>query len=160
MVIRCPPGSSVTDSVTYRPSVPGDEDALAELCGELGYPSSAREVVDRMRHIIDHDDHLVVVAADESGRPVGWMHAFVARRVESDAFVELGGMVVARNRRGGGIGTQLLDRAEAWARTRDAVAVRVRSNVVRERAHRFYLRAGYSRTKTSHVFVKALLRKV
>ena len=34
--------------------------------------------------------------------------------------------------------------------------VRVRSNVVRERAHQFYLRAGYAIVKTSLVFEKSL----
>jgi hypothetical protein len=35
--------------------------------------------------------------------------------------------------------------------------LRVRSNAIRERAHAFYLRDGYTRVKTSAVFEKPLL---
>jgi hypothetical protein len=35
--------------------------------------------------------------------------------------------------------------------------LRVRSQIIREDAHRFYLREGYSKVKTSVVFEKPLL---
>jgi len=146
----------VSGRVSYRRPLPGDEGGLAELCRELGYPSSTTEVAERLSHMVDHDDHFVLVAANDVDEPVGWVHAYVARRVESDVFVELGGMVVSGARRGAGIGSQLLREAEDWARSRHAAAMRVRSNVVRERAHQFYIRAGYAHSKTSHVFVKRL----
>jgi GNAT superfamily N-acetyltransferase len=142
--------------ISHRKLATGDEKALADLCGELGYPSSAQDVADRLQRFVDRQDHLVLVAVDDSDEPVGWIHAFVAYRVESDPFVEIGGMVVAEDFRGVGIGSQLLDKAEEWARSQQVTAIRVRSNVVRERAHRFYLRAGYSQTKTSQVFQKPL----
>jgi hypothetical protein len=34
---------------------------------------------------------------------VGWIHAFVAHGIESDAFAEIGGMVVSQKHRGIGI---------------------------------------------------------
>jgi GNAT superfamily N-acetyltransferase len=146
----------VSARVSYRRPVPGDEDDIAGLCGELGYPSSTTQVAARLSQIAGRDDHLVLVAVNEADDPVGWVHACVVRRVESDPFVELGGMVVSGPHRGRGIGAQLLGMSEEWARSRGAVAVRVRSNVVRERAHGFYMRAGYEHLKTSHVFVKRL----
>jgi len=47
--------------------------------------------------------------------------------------------------------------AEQWARVHGFALMRVRSNVVRERAHRFYEREGYARVKTQAVFRKALM---
>ena len=46
--------------------------------------------------------------------------------------------------------------AEAWARERGCLAVRVRSNVVRERAHAFYRREGFREIKTQQVLEKEL----
>jgi GNAT superfamily N-acetyltransferase len=53
-------------------------------------------------------------------------------------------------------GAALLAQAEEWARKRNVRTIRLRSNVVRERAHLFYLGEGYERIKTSHVFQKEL----
>ncbi|NQT24522.1 GNAT family N-acetyltransferase [candidate division KSB1 bacterium] len=126
------------------------------MCGELGYPCSAHEIVERFSHFLDREDHFVLVAADDSDIPVGWIHAFIAQRVETDAFVEIGGMVVSEEYHGAGIGTQLLGKAEEWAKSQKVRMIRVRSNIVRERAHDFYKRAGYKHTKKSHVFQKSL----
>ena len=134
----------------------GDEEALAVLCGELGYPSSAQEILERLSHFLDREDHFVLVATDDSDTPVGWIHAFVRHRVETDAFAEIGGMVVSEEHRGTGIGTQLLEKAEEWSRFQKIRAILVRSNIVRERTQDFYERAGYKQTKTSHVFQKPL----
>lgn len=51
---------------------------------------------------------------------------------------------------------ELLGHAEAWARAQGVRLVRLRCNVARVRAHGFYLRAGYSLAKTSHLFTKTL----
>jgi GNAT superfamily N-acetyltransferase len=69
---------------------------------------------------------------------------------------ELGGLVVASRFRGQGAGRAVLERAEAWSRRRGYARLRVRSNVVREGAHRFYEAIGYATAKTSRVFEKAL----
>jgi GNAT superfamily N-acetyltransferase len=54
--------------------------------------------------------------------------------------------------RGKGIGARLVRAAEEWARSKGIATVLVRSQIAREDAHRFYLREGYERTKTSAVF--------
>lgn len=145
----------IADTV-FREPTPVDEERLAILCGELGYPSSASDVAERLSHFAHHNDHLVLIATDDKNQPIAWVHAFVAHRVESDRFVELGGMVVSESHRDTGIGGQLLVKAEEWATAQGAQAVRVRSHIARERAHQFYLRAGYEHSKTSHLFQKTL----
>jgi hypothetical protein len=54
------------------------------------------------------------------------------------------------------MGRELCRAAEEWARGCGVTRIRVRSNVIRERAHAFYLRDGYARVKTSAVFEKVL----
>ncbi len=139
-----------------RPPRAGDEPELAKLCGEMGYPSSASEVAARLLTLADQDDHWLLVATDVQDKPIGWVHAHLSYRLVVEVFAELGGLVVSEAHRGQGIGERLLAEAESWAKDLGVSIFRVRSNAVRERAHQFYLRAGYEQFKTSFVFEKAL----
>ena len=75
---------------------------------------------------------------------------------ETHVFPELADLVVHENARGARVGEALVAEAERWAAGRGCVVMRVRSNVVRERAHRFYERLGYAVFKTQRVFGKDL----
>jgi GNAT superfamily N-acetyltransferase len=68
----------------------------------------------------------------------------------------LNGLIVAEGHRSLGAGARLLEAAESWARKHDCPSMSVRSNVVRERAHDFYLRRGYEHYKTQKAFRKNL----
>ena len=140
-----------------RHVAPNDAEALAALAGQLGYPSTPAEIEARLRLLHAHPDlHAVYVAEDPGGAVAGWLHVFVSAHLESDAFAEVGGLVVDERQRGGGVGEALVRQAEAWARERGLGQPRVRSNVVRERAHRFYERQGFERLKDQVVFQKRL----
>jgi GNAT superfamily N-acetyltransferase len=110
----------------------------------------------RFENIHGEQGHIILVAADEKDVAVGWIHGRVVRWLESDPFVDVGGMVVADSSRGQGVGGRLLDEVENWARSLGHRRIRIRSNVVRERAHGFYTRLGYDKVKTSYVFEKTL----
>jgi GNAT superfamily N-acetyltransferase len=142
--------------MNLRSPRPGEEAALAQLSEQLGYPSSREQIASRLAQILPRDDQLILIADDADGRPIGWIHALVAHRLMSDTLVEVAGLVVAEEHRSAGVGGALLAAAEQWARARGLSSVRVRSNVVRERAHGFYLRSGYVLSKTSRVFDKRL----
>jgi GNAT superfamily N-acetyltransferase len=101
-------------------------------------------------------DHAVFVAEVASGEIAGWIGLFVYRMVEADARVEISGLVVDERFRSKGIGEQLLARAEQWAGEKDCKAIGLRSNVIRERAHAFYVRHGYVHYKTQKAFRKNL----
>ena len=147
---------TIKTKIFFRKADTGDEEALAILCGELGYPSTAKEIIKRLNHFLDREEHFVLLATNDIDMPVGWIHAFISHRVESDAFAEIGGMVVSEEHRNMRIGKQLLEKAEQWAKSQKVSVIRVRSNIIRERAHDFYELSGYKRSKTSHVFLKTL----
>ena len=130
-----------------------DIHALAALAGELGYPTSAGQMARRLAAVAGRDEHAVFVADDDGGC-VGWIHVSIIDSLENDRHAEIRGLIVAAGRRGGGIGAALVDAAERWARARSCARVRVRSNVVRERTHRFYERLGYRVVKSQKVFDK------
>ena len=56
-----------------------------------------------------------------------------------------------------GVGKRLCAEVEAWSQEKGIAVVRVTSRSSREDAHRFYLRDGYERIKTSAVFEKVLV---
>lgn len=133
-----------------------DAPALAELCGQLGYPATRQQIVARLAAIETDAAGRVLVAEDAEGRVVGWLHVAQQARLIDDEVAEILGLVVAESMRGSGVGAGLLRAAEAWARERGIAQLRVRSRVERERAHGFYERAGYRRSKSQHVFAKLL----
>ena len=139
-----------------RAATLADVHRLAVLCGQLGYPSAPREVQERLGQIQQDEDQAVFVAEEVGGQVVGWVHVFGRQLLVVDRHAELGGVVVDDGHRGRGVGCLLMERAEAWARARGCETVYVRSNAVREGAHRFYEGIGYDRIKTSRVFLKEL----
>ncbi|HEY9112262.1 MAG TPA: GNAT family N-acetyltransferase [Rhodanobacteraceae bacterium] len=140
--------------VSIREATPADADALALLSGQLGYPADASAIVRRLGDIAGRGVVLVAVAA--RGAVCGFAHAEPRRLLIAEPFVELAALVVSETMRGSGAGAALLAAVEAWARDHDIRGVRVRSNVIRERAHRFYLRQGYREEKRQAVFLKRL----
>jgi GNAT superfamily N-acetyltransferase len=141
---------------TLRSAVRSDASAIAALSGQLGYPASSDEVARRLDRILDDPDSRVIVAELSGAGPVGWIHADVVSRLTADPFAEIGGVVVAHGHRGEGIGRELLVAAEEWAAERGCRTVRIRSDVKRERSHRFFTDLGYGRSKTQHVFDRSI----
>jgi GNAT superfamily N-acetyltransferase len=132
-----------------------DAAAVAALSGELGYPVSTDGMRRRIESLTGRADHAVYVACI-AGEVVGWIDVGAIHHLQSEPRAEIGGLVVAHKTRGGGIGRRLVARAEQWAIERGFTSIVVRSQIAREGAHRFYLREGYERTKTSAVFMKKL----
>jgi len=135
-------------------AVAADADALAALSGELGYPSSTAQIARRLAAL--PEDHRVWVARSEA-IVVGWIHAYVARHLVLDPYVEIGGLVVGEDERGRGIGPRLIEQACEWARALGCDRVGVHSNVVRADAHRFYEREGFVLEKRQGVFTRRIV---
>ena len=148
----------VERSVAIRAMTAADVAAAARLATQLGYPSTSKQVARRFDAIQAAADSQVLVAVDESGAMVGWIHIFGNRLLESEPDAEIGGLVVDESVRGRGVGSALVLAAESWARERGYSVVSVRSNVVRREAHEFYQERGYGVVKTQVKFRKTLPR--
>lgn len=144
-------------AVAIRPARDGDVAALAALSTQLGYPTDVPEMRERFARIRAQNIGAVLVAVDAASTVVGWTHVVERFHLEDEPFVELAGLVVDENIRGAGVGAALLRAAEAWARVQGHDRLRVRSNVVRGRAHAFYVREGYVERKRQAVFEKPLV---
>jgi GNAT superfamily N-acetyltransferase len=86
----------------------------------------------------------------------GYVHVFLTKRLFLAEFAELGGLVVDEKFRGSGIGGLLLKRSEVWAEQQGSREMRVRSNLLREKARDFYLSRGYRDSKHQAVYLKVL----
>lgn len=142
--------------VSLRRAEPSDVRDLVVLAEQLGYPCHTDVMARRVEELTRRPDHAILVAAAEQGEVVGWIHVFVRPLLIAERAVEVGGLVVDDRYRSGGIGELLLSAAEDWAVQAGYSRLRVRSNVIRERAHAFYEHRGYQRIKSQWIFEKLL----
>ncbi len=143
-------------TVAVRPARIQDAPALAVLAGQLGYPTSTEELAARLPEVAGNPGAVILVAAGTAEDVRGWIHVELKRSLLAPLVAQVMGLVVDERRRNAGIGAALLAAGEAWARERGCASMLVATRVTRERAHRFYRRAGYDLLKTSHFFEKGL----
>jgi GNAT superfamily N-acetyltransferase len=141
--------------VIIRPINIADAASAAQLSAEFGYPNSVEIMERRIAALRNRSDHIVFIACIDQ-TAVGWIDVGIVHHFQSEPYGEIGGFVVSEKHRSAGVGKQLIARAEQWMLERGLRRALVRSQIVREAAHRFYLREGYARVKTSAVFEKEL----
>ncbi len=139
-----------------RAASPADAERVAELSRQLGYEASADEMRSRLQHVEEDPDRAVFVGCTPEGTVVGWIDVYITFHLQSGKSAEIGGLVVGEGTRSRGVGRLLVAQAETWARSKGMTHMRVRSNIKRFDAHRFYERENYLRSKTSAVFDKDL----
>lgn len=105
---------------------------------------------------LPRDERELFVAVVPRAGVVGWIGVTERPALLASKRADVEGLVVEDEFRGRGTGALLLAAAETWARRRGCTSLHVRTNVVRERAHGFYERAGYARAKSQHVYSKSL----
>ena len=142
--------------MTVRPLRLEDAQVAAVLAGQLGYPSTTEDIERRFQLLDGSSADALFGAETEAGVLVGWVHVQRHHSLELDPYALVVALVVDEHFRGGGVGRALLEATEQWARDHDLTEMRVRSNVTRERTHRFYEQRGYRNVKTSHTFDKKL----
>jgi len=134
-----------------------DAPRVAELAGELGYPSTPEEILARKAELDRIGKSGLFVAETPAGEVIGWIIVSEMCSLELDPHAEVKGLVVASEARSRGVGAILMEAGEAWARARGLGEMVLRSNVIRDRAHAFYKRIGYEEQKRQAKFRKRLL---
>jgi GNAT superfamily N-acetyltransferase len=148
--------SGLEKELRLRRAETADAPRIAELSGQLGYPATAAQMRGRLRGIKPASQHAVFVAESAKDGLIGWVHVSRQPLLEVEIRGEVNGLVVAEGQRSLGVGARLLAAAEDWARKHGCKGMSVRSNVIRERAHKFYERNGYEHYKTQKSFRKPL----
>jgi ribosomal protein S18 acetylase RimI-like enzyme len=147
---------SIEAEVRIRRAKFADAPRIAALSGQLGYPTTPRQMTARLQRALGQKSSACFVAETGEHGVIGWVHVSVTPLLEVERRAEVNGLVVDEKVRSRGAGRRLLDAAETWARKMRCRGMSVRSNVIRDRAHAFYLRQGYEHYKTQKAFRKAL----
>ena len=144
------------NELKIRRAKSADAARLAMLAGQLGYPATTAQMRARLRGVKPESQHAILVAESAKDGVIGWVHVSRQPLLEVEIRAEVNGLVVAEDQRSLGAGARLLAAAEDWARKHGCKGMSVRSNVIREGAHKFYERHGYEHYKTQESFRKTL----
>lgn len=139
--------------ITIRNAEISDSESIAELSGQLGYISNNSVTQNRLIEILENKNNCVFVAVSNK-TIVGWIHGFYTLRVESDPFIEIGGLVVHENYQKNGIGKTLVEYVIRWSASKYCCKTRVRCNLTRKESHKFYENIGFKENKIQKVFDK------
>lgn len=142
--------------ISVRPIYPDDAEAAAELSGQLGYKTSVAIMRNRIETLVRNGKSQAAFVACIGPEVVAWIEIAVVQHLQSAPHTVVGGLVVREDVRNRGIGKKLLSVAEEWSSQQGIPVIRVRSQIARQDAHRFYLREGYRQVKTSAVFEKTV----
>lgn len=138
-------------ALKIRLALKTDAPRIAGLSRELGYEISEEKTLENIK-IIEKSEFEIVFVAVLNDELVGWIQMSCITRLESGTFCEITGLVIDKKQRGNGIGRQLVDTAIDWSRNHNSTTVRVRSNIVRNDAHRFYEQLGFVMLKQQKIF--------
>ncbi|KIA91940.1 hypothetical protein OC25_19385 [Pedobacter kyungheensis] len=128
-----------------------DAENVAELSTQLGYQSNIEQTRLRIGQINNSNENCAFVAVAEN-KIVGWIHGFYTLRIESDPFVEIGGLIVDPDFRGRQIGKQLIANVKHWAKKQEVQKLKVRCNTKRTESHKFYETIGFKENKRQVAF--------
>ena len=131
-----------------------DATALACLLGELGYPRSEGFARTKIRHLMSKENDRVFVAVEQQ-LVVGFASFHIMPLLhQKGCLCRVTALCVLAESRAAGIGRQLMEAVEKFARSRGCVKMEITSAKDRKGAHGFYRRLGY--LAVSARFVKEL----
>lgn len=141
-----PPPAARADVVVVRDAESADAPAVAELLGELGYPATAPDVIERLDRLHAFP-HATVLVAEVDGRIAGVVTGHLFPSIHATPIAAwLTTLVVGAGFQSRGVGRRLAGAVEEWARQAGAVRISVTSGSHRDGAHAFYERIGYERS--------------
>jgi GNAT superfamily N-acetyltransferase len=130
-----------------RAPADGDAADIARLMGQLGYPSTPADIVERLAELRRDAPSTEMWVAELEGAVVGMATVKEFGGIHTSTPVVLLTVLVVDERvRGRGVGAALVRAAEESAQARGATRLSLTSAVHRKEAHRFYEGLGYTQT--------------
>jgi len=125
-----------------------DASAVARLCTQLGYQTSADVIPERVARIAgDPNARAILAELPSQNAAVGLATIHVRHTLNHAApLAQLTLLVVDESVRGTGVGRAIVAEAERWARERGCHRIVVTTALRRVDAHAFYERVGYTHT--------------
>ena len=140
----------MTSVINIREIKETDAGAIVELSGQLGYQIDEQLVIQQISAILSDKNHFAFMAT-ENEQVIGFIHGILAIRLSSPPFLEITGLIVKEQFRKKKVGRRLVSHLETFC-AGDFQKTRVRCNVMRNDAHKFYKSLGYFEKKEQKVF--------
>lgn len=133
---------------SIREANTSDSEQINAVSVHLGYnellTAAAQFKLDQL--LCSPHDYIYVIESKQI--IVGWLHTFLARRIASPEFIEIGGIVVHPDFRRQGFAKALV----SYVLANSTVRVRVRCSDKRTGSHKFYKAIGFELSKVQHVY--------
>lgn len=127
-----------------------DLKSVGAMSDQLGYPVKTSDLLARFEELTELSHNALMVCEENSVK--GWVHLELVSDLIEEKKVEIKALVVEQNERSKGTGSLLVKAASEWAKTYGVTTIYLSCNIIRDRAHAFYEREGFTRVKTSHFF--------
>jgi GNAT superfamily N-acetyltransferase len=135
--------SNPRNPVSIREAQNEDANSLAILLTQLGYPQKSSFVIRKLTELADCGSAKVFVAVRER-TVVGFLSFDSEPAFHREGRIgTITAICVLEDYRGNGIGRQLIEHAEAYAKQTGCVRIAVASGMQRHETHRFYMNLGY-----------------
>jgi N-acetylglutamate synthase-like GNAT family acetyltransferase len=139
-----------------RPAATEDAPQITALLRQLGYPDTEKAVRNRLEVAGTQAETIILVAEDDGRQLTGCIQVIIANRLAEGQYGEIASLVIAEDKRGRGVGRQLVASAADWLIEKGMPRLRVRCNAIREDAHHFYAHLGFRVSKSQKVFDRDL----
>ncbi|MFC0109052.1 GNAT family N-acetyltransferase [Kibdelosporangium aridum] len=145
--------------MTVRPANGADAPRISALLAELGYPGNNPDSVHKRLEIWTNHPRSTVLVAERDGLVAGVIAVTAMPVLERDGWQgRIVALVTAQSARGNGIGRELTEAAEHFARENGCGRMEVTSSNHRDAAHAFYRTLGYDNwADRSGRFIKNLI---
>jgi GNAT superfamily N-acetyltransferase len=141
-------------SIRIRDFQQEDISELAGLMRQLGYPTTASEMQERMHHISQQGEGYKTIIAVHDDEIAGMIGAAKIWCWEQNGFyIKIQALVVNQSFRNIGVGALLINACEEWARQTGAVLMALTCGNKEERkaAHLFYPRMGFEHKSSGYI---------
>ena len=137
-------------TMTLRPAVPSDAEAIATLFTDEGYPAGPSDIVARLERFESAGARVVVAEHDDA--MLGFIaFAAIPRFEHNDWIVRVVALVVDAGARERGVGRTLLAEADRFGREIGAAFVELTAGHHRPEARRLYESLGYDASVTAYL---------
>jgi GNAT superfamily N-acetyltransferase len=124
-----------------------DYQSMVSLLKQLGYGDNDAESLSKRYAVFKNHEGIVFVVEDVAKKVVGFAAITVMPLIHCDGFLaRIAGICIDEKYRSAGIGADLLKFIENYSVEKGCVLLEVTTNLVREKAHQFYLNNGFVET--------------
>ena len=143
--------------INIREIETSDYNDIYLLNQELGYLFSIEKVKDRISYITENTKDVILVV-EKDNEVIGYIHGSPYELLYNDSLINILGFVVKGDYRNTGVGNELINSLEDWAKENGYIGIRLVYGYERTDAHRFYEKHGYINKKDQMNYIKQIYK--